>query len=333
MTFTALTRTTLTSIGLATAAMAVPTMASAQDFIPDIQPLSAQETRSLPVELQSAPTTDAPLSETTIGADGVETITRTRRITRSAPYPQSVTQHVRQDGYDAQLPPLPRGHVQGQVHSHPTYAPSYAQQYAQTYAPGAQVFQREQWIAECERRTDGHSGKGKGGIIGGLLGAIAGGIIGNRVFDSERLGGTLLGVGVGGIGGALLGSLIGGGRNDRGEYDCGAALDAYLSQYAHGGTRIAARTIPAPTPVYAAPVYAAPAYSYAQPQYYYQPPQQITYVPVEYQQRQRVIVRETVREEVIPGARRTIPAPAPQPVAPQPAPRPIKGKPRLIKGN
>lgn len=337
MTFTALTRTTLTSIGLASVAMAAPTAASAQDFMPDIQPLSVEETRTLPLELQSAPVPATSLPETSIGPDGVETITRTRRITRSAPYAQAPAQYVTQEEYEVELPPLP----QGQIPANQAYAPGYAQGYAQgyapvyaqSYAPGAQVFQREQWIAECERRTDGHRGRKKGGIIGGLLGAVAGGVLGNRLWDSERLAGTLIGVGAGGIGGALLGSLIGGGRNDRGEYDCEAALDAYLSQYAAGGTRIASRTIPAPAPVYAAPVYAAPAYTYAQPQYYYQPPQQITYVPVEYQQRQRVIVRETVREEVIPGARRTIPAPPPPPPVRQPAPIPIKGQPRYIKGN
>lgn len=331
MTFTALTRTTLTGIGLASVAMAVPSAASAQDFMPDIAPLSVEETRTLPLELQNAPVPVTSLPETSIGPDGVETITRTRRIESTAPYAQTPAQYVTQEEYEVELPPLPQGQVHANHAYAPTYTQGYAPVYAQSYAPGAQVFQREQWIAECERRTDGHSGRRKGGIIGGLLGAVAGGVLGNRLWDSERLGGTLLGVGVGGIGGALLGSLIGGGRNDRGEYDCEAALDAYLSQYAAGGTRIASRTIPAPAPVYAAPVYAAPAYTYAQPQYYYQPPQQITYVPVEYQQRQRVIVRETVREEVIPGARRTIPAPPP-PVR-QPEPIPIKGQPRYIKGN
>jgi len=336
MKLTGLTRTTLTGVGLTTAAMALPSTAVAQDFMPDIQPISIEETRELPIELQTAPrpasSPDLPSSngETVIGPDEVETITRTRRITRSAPIARTLANTVTREEYESELPPLP----QSQVHSNRGYAPVHAGHYSHAYAPGAQVFQREQWIAECERRTDGQRGRRKGGIIGGLLGAIAGGIIGNRVWDSERLGGTLIGIGAGGIGGALLGSLIGGGRNDRGEYDCGAALDAYLSQYAIGGPRIAARTIPAPDPVYSAPVYARPAYAYAQPQYYYAPPQQITYVPIEYQQRQRVIVRETVREEVIPGARRTIPAPPPAPVTrPLPAPRPIKRQPRFIKGN
>lgn len=345
---TALTRTTLTGIGLATA-LALPSTAAAQGFmpdLPDIEPLTTQETRGLPVELQTAPTPTErvqsvrPIGETQIGsqtsvsADGVETITRTRRIARTLPIARGANQFVTREEYEVELPAQPRG----QVYATRSYAPAHAGHYSHAYAPGAQVFQREQWIAECEDRTDGYRGRRKGGIIGGLLGAIAGGIVGNRLWDSERLAGTLIGVGAGGIGGALLGSLIGGGRNDRGEYDCEAALDAYLSQYVHGGGRVAARTIPAPAPV-AAPVYAAPAYShgysYAAPQYYYAPPQQITYVPIEYQQRQRVIVRETVREEVIPGARRTIPAPrpAPQPVAPRPLPRPIKGQPRYIKGN
>ncbi|WP_298306445.1 hypothetical protein [uncultured Erythrobacter sp.] len=321
MTLTARTRTTFTCIGLASAATALPSTAFAQDIMPDmpeVEVLSEAETRTLPVDLQTAPTRSAMDGEVSIGADGVETITRTRRITRAVPAADSANAWVEREEYATPV------HTRHYSHA---YAPA-------AYAPGAQVFQREQWVAECERRTDGHRGRKKGGIIGGLLGAIAGGIIGNRLWDSERLAGTLIGVGAGGIGGALLGGLIGGGRNDRGEYDCEAALDAYLSQYSHGAPRIAARTIPAPAPVYAAPpVYAPPAYGYgyAAPQYYYAPPQQITYVPIDYQQRQRVIVRETVREEVIPGARREIPAPPPP--RPMPAPRPIKGEPRMIKGN
>jgi hypothetical protein len=332
MKLTALTRSTLTGIGLATAAMALPSTTFAQDVMPDlpeIEPLSIEETRALPVELQTAPAPTQAItetigetqigSETSIGPDGVETITRTRRITRSLPAAPSENTFVTREEYEVEVPVVRYRTI------HSGHAPVYA-----GYAPGAQVFQREQWIAECERRTDGYRGRRKGGIIGGLLGAIAGGIIGNRLWDSERLAGTLIGVGAGGLGGAVLGSLVGGGRNDRGEYDCAAALDAYLSQHAAGGHRIAARTIPAPAPVYAPPAYGY-GYGYAAPQYYYQPPQQITYVPIEYQQRQRVIVRETVREEVIPGARRVIPAPEPRPI--KTAPRPIKTQPRMIKGN
>ncbi|UAB78482.1 hypothetical protein INR77_01720 [Erythrobacter sp. SCSIO 43205] len=322
-----MTRTQLTSLGLIAASLALPTTASAQDALPalpEIQPMGSQDVRALPSDLRTAPALPqrastsyyaAPDAVTTVGPDGVETITRTRRIERTA---APIAQTADYSGYG-------QGAVYGQGYG-----------YGYGYPAGAQVFSREDWIDTCEDRTRGRRGKEKGGIIGGLLGAIAGGIIGNRAFDSERLGGTLLGAGVGGLGGVLLGSLIGGGRNDRGEYDCEAALDGYLTQYAHGGPQFAARSIPAPTyapPVAAAPVYAAPqyGYTYAAPQYYYAPPQQIVYVPVEYQQRQRVVVRETVREEVIPGATRTIPAPAPRPI--KTAPRPIKTAPRYIKGN
>ena len=310
---TALSLSTLTGIGLVAAALTAPSAVTAQDFMPDIQPLGEAELQTLPPELRTGPAAVGATTQREVGPDGVETIIRTRRIERSTPYPAQT------------------GHEAATAYHAPAH---YGHGYSHAYAPGAQVFQREQWIEECEDRTSGRSGREKGGIIGGLLGAIGGGILGNRLFDSERLGGTLLGAGVGGIGGVLLGSLIGGGRNDRGEYDCEAALDGYLSQYAHGGPRIAARTIPAP--VHSAPAYAAPAYGYhygyAPQPYYYAPPQQIVYVPVEYQQRQRVIVRENVREEVIPGAQRVLPAPAPAPVTP-PLPRPIKGQPRYIKGN
>ncbi|MEM9397742.1 MAG: hypothetical protein AAF991_09680 [Pseudomonadota bacterium] len=301
-------RTTMTGIGIAAAAFALPSASLAQDTATLNEALTDEEVQQLPTDLQTGPVVTQDLTETTVGPDGVETITRTRRIESSTPYPAQPGPY-----------PVTQGYTQ-------TYAPAYG------YAPGAQVFEREQWLEECERRTSGRDNREKGGIIGGLLGAIAGGIIGNRVADGSRLGGTLLGAGVGGLGGVLIGSLIGGGRNDRGEYDCEAALDSYLSQYGYGAPRIAARTIPAPayaTPAYhayaAPPVYGygyAPAYqSYG---YSYAPPQQIVYVPIEYQQQQRVVVRETIREEVIPGARRVIPAP-------RPVPRPVE--PRYIKGN
>ncbi len=258
---------------------------------------------NLPGDLQSAPSpTD--YSETAVSADGVETITRTRRIERAAPA-HSGYEEEREYVYD--------------------YAPV-------SYAPAASVFEREQWIEECERRTDGYGEEEKGGIIGSLLGAITGGLIGNRVAGSgERLGGTLIGAGVGGLGGFLLGNLIGGGKkNDR--YDCEAALDSYLSQHASGPVRVARRSIPAPGPAYHAyPAY--PAYGYA-PAYNYAPPQQIVYVPVRYEQQQRVVVRETVREETyqVPGATRIIERPAPSPklikqprrVVPAPSPKLIK---------
>lgn len=326
-----MTRTTLTrlgsSIGVLAAAMIAPSGVTAQDYVPDIDVLDDAEVRALPSNLR-----DAPVTVRTMDENGVETITRTRYIERAPQVPP-------QAPHQTATYPAYAGYGHG--YSVAPHAYSYG------HSAGSQVFSREQWIEACEDRTRGRRGKEKGGIIGGLLGAVAGGIIGNRAYDSERLGGTLIGAGLGGIGGVLLGSLIGGGRNDRGEYDCEAALDGYLSQYAHGNVRYASRSIPARAPV-AAPVYHAPHYQgyhygYAAPQYYYyQAPQQIVYVPVEYQQRQRVVVRETVREEVIPGARRTIP-PAPVPIkavpiktAPRPvksAPTPVKVAPRPIKGN
>ncbi len=298
MKFNAITRRTMTGIGITAAALALPAAAQAQVTVP----ISQAEIQTLPPEYQSGPIAQD-FSETTVDANGVETVTRTRRIESTAAYPGAAPGHTVQTQDRAP-------HA-----AHNGYAPA-------GYAPTSAVFQREQWIDECERRTHGRGNREKGGIIGGLLGAIAGGIIGNRVSDGERLGGTLIGLGTGGIAGVLLGSLIGGGRNDRGEYDCEAALDGYLSQYAYGGPRVASRVIAAPAyaPQYAHPGY-APQYGY--PSYSYAPPQQIVYVPIEVQQQQRVIVRETVREEAIPG---------PGPVAtPRPAPRPAP--PRYIKGN
>ena len=339
-----MTKTSISGLAVASALAAVaamPASAQAQSGYgyETAAPMSAEEVQALPAEYRSAPHA-MDYTETTVDADGVETITRTRRIERSAPYP------------------APRGTPHA---AHGEYAEYEVEQYAYrsmpahtpAYAPAAQVFQRDQWIDECERRTNGRGDREKGGIIGGLLGAIAGGIIGNRVADGERLAGTLIGAGTGGIAGVLLGSLIGGGRNSDGDYDCEAALDSYLSQYGYGHSGVyATRTIPAPA--YAAPGYYAPApapayqgysYGYAAPAYQgysysYAPPHQVVYVPVRYQQQQRVIVRETVREEVIPGATRSIPeptpAPQPQPVAPtpQPAPQPAPApaQPQYIKG-
>lgn len=268
-------------IGVTVTAIAVAHPASAQ--------MSGEDISQLPTEYRTGPVFEE-TRQTSVGPDGVETVVRTRRIESAAPpsdyYPQDT-------GYGS-----PQGYA---------YGPS----------PAAAVVERDQWIEECERRTSGRGEKEKGGIIGGLLGAIAGGIIGNSVAGAgDKLGGTLIGAGTGGLGGLLLGNLIGGGKKGE-RYDCAAALDSYLSQYGQGQPRIAARAIPAPVaygyPAYAAPVqYSyAPAYSYS-----YAPPQQIVYVPIRYEQQQRVVVRETVREETyeVPGAARQIEAPAPRPV-------------------
>ncbi|MCK0129756.1 hypothetical protein [Erythrobacter sp. F6033] len=302
------TTRTFAGIALSASAIAIASPAAAQ--------LSDAELSQLPSEYRSGPV-QQDYTDTSVGPDGVETIVRTRRIEHSAPateYYESEREYAAQPHY------------------------SYA------HSPTATVFERDQWIEECERRTNGRGEKEKGGIIGSLLGAVAGGIIGNRVAGAgDRLGGTLIGAGTGGLGGLLLGSLIGGGKKGE-RYDCAAALDAYLSQHGRGGHHIATRTIPAPAYGYGHQVYAAPVqYSYAPAySYTYQPPQQIVYVPVRYEQQQRVIVRETVREETyeVPGAIRQIEAPMPVPtanpqpikmikqqpvrVAPSRAPRPIK---------
>ncbi len=278
------------------------------------------EIQSLPADLQTAP---APMPQTSIapaqtggrtlgeteeiimGEDGVETVIRTRYIT-----PRTATRSI---------PPADGGFGQ----------PAPVQ-----YYPASQpvVFEREQWLAECRRRTDGRDGKEKGGIIGSLLGAITGGIIGNRVSSGERLAGTLIGAGTGGLAGLAIGTLIGDGDDDDG-YDCEAALNDYLQQnnglVSAPPQRFASRTIAAPA--YAYPQYApAPvAYGYGGCNCYQaQPVQQTVLVPVQTTQRQRVIVRENVREEFVPEPvrERTIPEPQmiKQPTRVVPAPRPVK---------
>ncbi|MFL0355179.1 glycine zipper 2TM domain-containing protein [Erythrobacter sp. GH1-10] len=289
-----------TSLGLVAGVVSLAHPAYAQQYV--IDPMGTEDVRELPADMQSAPVQVTESTETTKGADGVETIVRTRRIETSGPATST---------YETPA----------------SYAPV-------PYASGAAVLEREQWIDECNRRTSGRSEKEKGGIIGSLLGAVAGGIIGNRVAgDGDRLAGTLIGAGTGGLGGLLLGGLIGGGKKDD-RYDCEAALDGYLAQYGRGPVRLASRTIAAPHySAYGYPAYAhqgyygyAPAYGCACAQ-----PPQVVYVPVRYEQQQRVVVRETVREETyeVPGAARMIeervPAPSPKMIkqAP-PSPRPVK---------
>jgi hypothetical protein len=265
--------------------LVLPALAAAQDTpeLPPLTPLSEAEVQSLPPEYRSAPVS-LETSETVTSADGVETITRTRRIESTRPLPAAA----------------PQG-----------YAPQYAA--PAVYAPAPAVFEREQWIDECRRRTAGLSNNDTGTIIGGLLGAIAGGFVGYEIAGAgDRVLGTALGVGGGGLIGGLIGSLFNGGKKN-GRYDCEAALDGYLSQYGTPGTRIASREIAyAPYPA-AAPAYP---YGYGYPASYgysYAPPPQTVLVPVRSQQQQQVVVRETVREETysVPGAMRVIPAPAP----------------------
>lgn len=268
----------LPTLPLAALALAVPALAQAQDYsgMPPLAPLSEDEVRALPVEYRTAPVTSQ-VTETREIVDGVETITRTRRIDLPA----------------APRAPMPQGHVQ-------TYAPPMA------YAAAPVVFERQQWLDECRRRTAGRDKDDTGTIIGGLLGAIAGGFAGYEIAGAgDRVLGTVLGVGGGSLLGGLIGSLFNGDDEDR--YDCEAALDAYLTQYGTPGTHLASREIPyAPYPAQYG--YAYPAYGYA-----YHP--QTVMVAVRREVPQQVVVRETVREEryAVPGAARTIPAQRPSP--------------------
>ncbi|MBA4043083.1 MAG: hypothetical protein C0471_01480 [Erythrobacter sp.] len=270
-------------LGVILPALAVPALAGAQNYsdLPPLAPLDEEEVRALPPEYRSAPTSVV-TEETVTDLNGVETITRTRRI--EAPR--------------RALPAAP---------SAPTYAPQYA---PVTYAAAPAVFERDQWIAECERRIKGQDKDDTGLIIGGLLGAIAGGVAGYEIAGvGDRVLGTVLGVGGGGLIGGLLGSLFD--DDDEDQYDCEAALDSYLSQYGAPGQRIASREI-------AYPAYAPPAYGYGYPAgysygYSYAPPPQVVLVPVRTEVQQQVVVRETERFETytVPGAVREIPTPAP----------------------
>ncbi|WDA42307.1 hypothetical protein [Erythrobacter sp. BLCC-B19] len=272
------------------AALALPAAAGAQNYadLPPLTPMAETEVRTLPADMRAAPAPSVATmqnTETVTVINGVETITRTRRIDAPRPLPAAP-----QAGY------APHG-----------YAP------AMTYAAAPAVFEREQWIEECRRRTKGQNRDDTGTIIGGLLGAIAGGFAGYEIAGAgDRVLGTVLGVGGGGLIGGLLGSLFDGDDDDR--YDCEAALDAYLSQYGAPGTRIASREIAYPYP--AGPAYGYgygyPAYSYG---YTYAPPPQVVLVPVRTEVQQQVVVRETERYETytVPGAARVIPDPAPRP--------------------
>lgn len=264
----------LTALPLAALALALPAVANAQNYsdLPPLAPMSEVEVRNLPPEYRTAPVVTQ-TTETTIDANGVETITRTRRI---------------------DLPAAPRGPM-AQGYAPHAFAPP-------AYAPV--VFERAQWIDECRRRTAGRDKDDTGAIIGGLLGAIAGGFAGYEIAGvGDRVLGTVLGVGGGGLIGGLLGSLFDG-DDDEDRYDCDAALDAYLTQYGtpapYPGVRIARREI-------AYPAY-QPAYGYA-----YAPPQMVMVpVRSEVQQQVVVRETERYETYTVPGAARIIPAPSPK---------------------
>jgi hypothetical protein len=291
----------LHTLPLATFALAaLPAVAQAQNYadLPPLAPMSDAQVQQLPADMRSAPA-PAPVTairpaETVTVVDGVETITRTRYI--SAP---------------GVLPAAP---------PHQGYTPQYFPSQGYAYAAAPAVFERQEWIDECRRRTKGQGRDKTGLIIGGLLGAIAGGVAGYEIAGAgDRVLGTALGVGGGGLLGGLIGSLFDGDRK-KNLYDCEAALDSYLSAYGAPGTRIASREIAYPYP-------AAPSYAHGYPAgygYAYAPPPQVVLVPMRTEVQQQVVVRETTREETytVPGATRMITEPAPP--RPRPSPKMIK---------
>lgn len=288
-------RTTLriTLCAASALAVALPTAAHAQSVLRAPAQIGATQVDTLPpapmptiggTQTPHTPIATAPgfTEERTIGADGVETITRTRVIRRSAP--------VQHGGYPTTGYPV--------AHATPS------------------VYGQEQWLAECRRRIKGLDRDERATVLGGLLGAVAGGVIGNRVAGrGDRLAGTLIGAGAGGLAGTTIGSAIDSGNANRAAADeCEATLDQYMS---HGG---AVRSIPH---AYPAAVAYPHSYGYAGCGCQHQ---QITYVPVQATQRQRVIVRERITEQLVPGERIIPPVPLP----PAPLPRPLPS-PKLIK--
>ncbi len=279
---------TLPLAALALVAMPAAAQSQAQNYgdLPPLAPMPEAQVRALPADMQRAP---APVQtgETVTTVDGVETITRTRRIDTPRPAPAAP------EAYAVRYLPDPAAYAAQSAYVAPAYAPV--------------VFEREQWLDECRRRTRGQDRDGTGLIIGGLLGAIAGGVVG---YEIAGVGSSLVGAGGGGLLGGLLGSLFDGDDEDR--YDCEAALDAYLKQYGAPPARIASREIPYPGYGYATSYPAAYPYGYG---YAYAPQQQMVMVPVRTEVQQQVVVRESVREETYPapGATRIIPEPAPRP--------------------
>ena len=103
----------MTGLAVGLPAMALATAVVAQDELPPLPAptgyeLETTEVRTVP-SVPVAPST-RPLTwneEVTVGPDGVETITRTRVITRSGPYPEHVGPHYGSRGY----PGGPVGHA------------------------------------------------------------------------------------------------------------------------------------------------------------------------------------------------------------------------------
>lgn len=156
-----------------------------------------------------------------------------------------------------------------------------------TYAaPMHPRFDRAAWLDDCRLRTRSiHNADERASIIGGLLGAVAGGVVGNRVYDGNRLAGSLIGAGVGGLAGLAIGAAIDTAGKRRRADDCAMYLERYMS----GG--------------YGQPTYAY-GYGYNQGYGY----GAMTYMPVLVAVPQRQVVREYVTEEYVdvPVRSRTI---------------------------
>lgn len=162
-------------------------------------------------------------------------------------------------------------------------------------------FDRESWLADCRERIRGVRGADeRASIVGGLLGAVAGGIVGNRVYDSHRTAGTLIGAGVGGLAGLAIGAAVdAAGKRRRGD-ECAANLDRYMS----GGY---------PGPAYGQPYGQGYGQPYPPVAYGYPPPYApgfygFAYMPVLVAVPQRQVIRETVTEEWVnvPAHARTV---------------------------
>ncbi|GGE03819.1 hypothetical protein GCM10011515_24330 [Tsuneonella deserti] len=174
---------------------------------------------------------------------------------------------------------------------------------------GPAFFDRDAWIGDCHDRIRGVPRRERAGVIGALLGAVFGGVIGNRAWDSERLGGTLLGAGVGGVAGAAIGSAVEAAGDRRREDECAMYLDRYMSgAYSTAGY--------------------PPYYGYGYPGHAYGYGGGYALVPVLVAIPQRQVVRETVTEEWVKEPVRTRTIHRSRSV---PSPRPDK-RIKMIKG-
>ena len=70
------------TLSLAAIALALPAAAQAQNYadLPPLSPMSQAELRTIPADMRTAPVTAMQAGETVTTVNGVETITRTRRI-------------------------------------------------------------------------------------------------------------------------------------------------------------------------------------------------------------------------------------------------------------